>query len=504
MSRNPPKYFTYHDYITVKKSFVYDPDGEFNISFVNDIIKRIHNTLEKELLLHKTFYELKKFISRNHSFLEYGKEKCCNYINYWLNKTVRDSEYGVNKEKFKFFDEFMQRDPKASDVERKIKGIFDKFMKIDPKAKEDKINCTSKLSYIDTDAFEKMKKLYDLYDDFTELKQTKNQLSLCQNITDLAEKYKSTMQQYKGEDSKLFDALTDLKKIIEKDELDVKNKCRKDISDLFFLEIDLPHGNEQNAGAAQAHDRISRETSTPTHVSGFSPHTQKLEKQAEGDRGRTLSRTPERSAPGQTERSTLGKPGPSESSRQPIPSVRRPAPELRQGQLQVQQQGHRPEQGHQQALGSRLPPERPEHPQEQQQEQERHLYTSEDADLFSELEGDIPPEKGDPLADSIFSTFDTEKIMETIKGAVSNVLESVEPVPVLGVSGGMGALYLLFKYTPIGSLFRRNRKNNLYIPNFFDPEYAEQFSGYYPQYYNEGFPNYRMNIAYHPSSEELD
>ncbi|KMZ88863.1 hypothetical protein PVBG_06259 [Plasmodium vivax Brazil I] len=439
-----PWYFTYEDYSAVKESFDYTPTDEFNISFVNALIKDIRNTPEKELQLYKTFFQLKKLVKRHHSFLVYYREKCCNYINYWLNKTIRDSNYNITKENFK---------------------VFYDFKNYDPDDNADLFDCIPKLRYMDNGAFQKMEKLYGLYDEFTILKQKKNNSSLCRNISKIAEKYNRIMQEYKEKDHKLCEVLTNLKKVIEKDELDVKNKCRKDISDLFFLEIDLPHGNEQNAGAAQAHDRISRETSTPTHVSGFSPHTQKLEKQAEGNRERSSSRTPERSVPGQSERSPPGKPGLSESSgtrpgilgqpgtlgkpgllEQPGPSVPRLAPEL-QGHLQVQQQGLLQEQQQVQRLEhiQRHLPERPEQPQEQA----RHLHALEDELHFSEDEEVTSLEKGDPSTDSIFSTFDTEKIMETIKGAVSDVLESVEPVPVLCVSGGMGALYLLFKVSKI-------------------------------------------------------
>ncbi|KMZ95072.1 hypothetical protein PVMG_05599 [Plasmodium vivax Mauritania I] len=438
------QYFTYQVYNAVKSSFEYKPEKKIDISFVNEIIRRIHNTPEKELQLYKTFFQLKKLVDRHHSFLVYYREKCCNYINYWLNKTVRDSEYGVNEQNFK---------------------IFEDFKKADPKDETDMFDCIPKLRYMDNGAFQKMKNLYDLYDEFTILKQKKNNSSLCQNITDLAEKYNRIMHAYKWKDKNLFKELTSLKKVIEKDELGAKNRCGSDIFDLFLLVSDPPHGEEQNTETAKAHGRISAETSTTTHVSSSSSHEQGLGIQAEGNRERSSSRTPERSVPGQSERSPPGKPGLSESSgtrpgilgqpgtlgkpgllEQPGPSVPRLAPEL-QGHLQVQQQGLLQEQQQVQRLEhiQRHLPERPEQPQEQA----RHLHALEDELHFSEDEEVTSLEKGDPSTDSIFSTFDTEKIMETIKGAVSDVLESVEPVPVLCVSGGMGALYLLFKVSKI-------------------------------------------------------
>ncbi|VVA00316.1 PIR protein, partial [Plasmodium vivax] len=456
MSRNPPKYFTYHDYITVKKSFVYDPDGEFNISFVNDIIKRIHNTLEKELLLHKTFYELKKFISRNHSFLEYGKEKCCNYINYWLNKTVRDSEYGVNKEKFKFFDEFMQRDPKASD------GPF---------------NCISKLSYMDTDSFQKMKKLYDLYDYFTELKEHEDSSTLCRSISDLAKKYESMMREYE-KDNKLCNMLTNLRGVIERDKLVAKDICEKNTFDSFILKIDPPR-EEQKEVTAHAYRGISGEARPPKHSSVSSPqvhrgisvetrptnpvsaslpqahgrspgetHTRPLVTAPSSrvhDRNSVQTPTPtavsvslsqakglERQAGGESER-TLSVP--QEQFPRPLPLLL-PQPSLEQSEPLESSEAD--EYGGPKGL-TETESELQQEPQEQGYRPGYGVYH------FSKDGRYISPEEGYPPADSMMPTFNTDSIIGTIKDAVSNVLESVEPVPVLGVSGGMGALYLLFK-----------------------------------------------------------
>ncbi|SCA60242.1 Plasmodium vivax Vir protein, putative [Plasmodium vivax] len=118
-----------------------------------------------------------------------GPETCCNYINYWLNKTVRDSEYNVNKQNF---------------------NIFDKFMQDDPKIKEGPTTCKSKLSYMDNETFEKMKKLYDLYDYFTELKKRDDLSSLCHNISDIAKMYENVLQECKEKDN-LWYKLTNLR-----------------------------------------------------------------------------------------------------------------------------------------------------------------------------------------------------------------------------------------------------------------------------------------------------
>ncbi|KMZ83359.1 hypothetical protein PVBG_06204 [Plasmodium vivax Brazil I] len=153
------------------------------------------NTIIKERMLYDTFYEFKKLIIRHYSFLQHGKDKCCNYINYWLNKKVRESDYRVDKQNFE---------------------IFDKFMRVDAKIKGSSIDCVSKLSYMDTDTFEKMKKLYDLYDYFSDLKKSENPSSLCKNISFLAEKYESAFKKCNENDNYFCKMLTSLKDIKQK------------------------------------------------------------------------------------------------------------------------------------------------------------------------------------------------------------------------------------------------------------------------------------------------
>ncbi|CAI7724246.1 PIR protein [Plasmodium vivax] len=530
-----PWYFTYHEYDAVKKSFVYEPDDKIDMSFVSRIMEPIRgNTIIKERMLYDTFYEFKKLIIRHYSFLQHGKDKCCNYINYWLNKKVRESDYRVDKQNFE---------------------IFDKFMRVDAKIKGSSIDCVSKLSYMDTDTFEKMKKLYDLYDYFSDLKKSENPSSLCKNISFLAEKYESAFKKCNENDNYFCKMLTSLKDVIARDQLVAKNICTTNIFDVFYKKIDPTpppkkptapitvqrrnHGRAHprptvSVSSSPPHVRKSAETHATHSASVSSSRAQGLEKQAQGlgklaqvlqykakklegeapaleNQAKVLEGKAQLLEEQVREDSNRTLSEPSEQFPQPLP---RPLPLLTLGQLESSDDTSEPTgpkepyempelaselgQGPLQEHGPRFSPERPEWLEGPVQPQEH------DVGPFREVEEDTFLQEGYQPADSMQSTFDTGTIMGAIKDAVSNVLEAVEPVPILGVSGGMGALYLLLKCTPIGSIFRRNKRNNQYIPNFFGPRYGEQFSGYYPEYYNEDFQNYRMNIAYHPSSDALD
>ncbi|VVA00069.1 PIR protein, partial [Plasmodium vivax] len=432
MAKKPPKYFTYHEYDELKKSFVYVPRDTIDVSFANYLISRITNTHEKELLLHDTFYQLKKLVERHHSFVEYGIEYCCYYINYWLNKTVRDSKYGINEHNFKYFDE---------------------FMKIDPNIRDNSINCISKLRYIDADTFQKMEKLYDLYDYFTKLKESEVPTTLCHNISDLAKRYESMMQEYER-DNVLCKELTNLKNVIEKDKLVAKDICTKNTFDSFILIKHPPPRKEPtppkevqgrkygithtrpivSASSPQAHgrhpgekptsppvtvssspalDRNSRATTTLPPVTVSSSPAQVLEKQARVESERTSS------VP---------------LARFPLPL---PVPSLESSETEGTEETDKYS-GPMGPYRTSGPEPEPELELELPQEQGRRIDTLTDSYYFREDEGYQP-------AGSMQSTFDTGTIMGTIKDVVSNVLEAVEPVPILGVSGGMGALYLLLK-----------------------------------------------------------
>ncbi|SCA60188.1 Plasmodium vivax Vir protein, putative [Plasmodium vivax] len=82
-----------------------------------------------------------------------------------------------------------------------------------------------------------------------------------------------------------------------------------------------------------------------------------------------------------------------------------------------------------------------------------------------------------------------------IPSSITEVFGSVDPVPVVGVSGGMGALFLLFRYTPLGTFFRGGRGRAHRIPRSFNG----QFLGAFPDVneYNGGYIGYGpMDIPY--------
>ncbi|VVA00140.1 PIR protein [Plasmodium vivax] len=95
---------------------------------------------------------------------------------------------------------------------------------------------------------------------------------------------------------------------------------------------------------------------------------------------------------------------------------------------------------------------------------------------------------GDPLS----SASEERGFIHNVKDTLSGIIGDVDPIPVVGVSGGMGALFLLFRYTPVGTFFRgRGRVRR--IPSGFSGPFPGDFANI--QEYDGGFIGYSpMNM----------
>ncbi|CAI7719066.1 hypothetical protein PVPAM_060007300 [Plasmodium vivax] len=74
------------------------------------------------------------------------------------------------------------------------------------------------------------------------------------------------------------------------------------------------------------------------------------------------------------------------------------------------------------------------------------------------------------------------RLLGKIKSTFSGIVSEVEPAPILGVFGGMGALFLLFKYSPVGIFFVGRKGRNHRILTGFPGAYTG-----FPEYYDGNF-----------------
>ncbi|SCA60709.1 hypothetical protein PVC01_000090900 [Plasmodium vivax] len=86
-----------------------------------------------------------------------------------------------------------------------------------------------------------------------------------------------------------------------------------------------------------------------------------------------------------------------------------------------------------------------------------------------------------------------EGFFSNMQSTLSSIVHNVDPAPVLGVSGGMGVLFVLFKYTPVGSFFGGRRGRFRQIPRSFNGPFPGYFGNF--QEYGGGYVGYsQMDI----------
>ncbi|CAI7721714.1 PIR protein [Plasmodium vivax] len=103
------------------------------------------------------------------------------------------------------------------------------------------------------------------------------------------------------------------------------------------------------------------------------------------------------------------------------------------------------------------------------------------------------------LKESVLRNEDVS-VLGKIQNTLSGIVSEVEPAPILGVSGGMGALFLLFKYTPVGTFFRGGRRINNRIPRTFYGQFPGGLAGYDELYYGALGAD-PINISYRAGME---
>ncbi|CAG9473085.1 unnamed protein product [Plasmodium vivax] len=371
------------------------------------------------------FEELKKYLSNGHVFSQYNSDIYCDFITYLLYKEIRKIDYYYNNSTLDIFKDYME--------------------KYNVHARNNA--CKSKINYMDPYLIKKMETLYtlyDKYDDFKGYEHWKTNPLFCKNLNSVVYYYNDFPYVYYKDDKVLVEKLKNLKNLIQKNSNAVNNDCTAKVSNLKSPELDTAHVvkvPEEQKQELKLADIPSSHGASDTHdpPSSFSASVSQSESGSHG-------------APGLVEPPTLNM----------------------EQELSEQQ----------------IPLKLPENTVNGQRTED-FGYTGRARSLelsgFLE-EGHVPKElsglnyfsqtKKDGMHESAYlgeSTSDSKGILETIQTTVVDTLGSVDPAPVLGVSGGMGVLFILFKYTAFGSFFGGRRRRMHQIPSSFrgfPPDFA--------------------------------
>ncbi|CAI7719884.1 PIR protein [Plasmodium vivax] len=380
----------------------------------------------------KTISDLARFLTADAAFTNYGYDVSCMFINFWLNKQVKNSYKDEYKSIFKYFDDFASKFAE----ERKKKSSFG-------------YSCKTHINELVGDKYRIKQILYNLYDFYTKHKSylhDRNRVQLCNNINIIV-KESHNASDYIKQDEHFAKRLKELKILIQTEKYQKENCHYSSLINMLPKDypipkietsilpvhkptvtdqLPIPQHKDLNHGG----DEISGNVHTTLLVNEGLPQASKLQE--------------EESLPGTT---------PSEESE-----------ELQPLSVFPRERSHKT-----------FP------------EVDRLDTTWPQAGRFLERDRESPRTQ-------VHSFDDTQDIrsqtgvLGTIQNTFSDVLASVEPAPILGVSGGMGALFLLFKYTPVGTFFRGGTVRARRIPSGFSGPFPGDFSNF--QEYGGGFVGY--------------
>ncbi|SBS93881.1 PIR Superfamily Protein [Plasmodium ovale curtisi] len=203
------RYDSFDDY-----SFNYDTFKRIQGEIVDDVDSFPSGVLieqtEHTFTITNDCLRIRKYLKNFRSKEECQEKNCCLYINFFLNKLVRE-QYNSQRSIFDTYNNYM-KDVSNTDI---------------------KSLCMSKINYMENHKYQKIKELYTafaLYKIFS----SKNHTPLCYTAKSCANTYnKIITTYYELDDTKFCKALNDFKKVFEANVNISTRKCGDDIPNLL-------------------------------------------------------------------------------------------------------------------------------------------------------------------------------------------------------------------------------------------------------------------------------
>ncbi|CAI7719369.1 PIR protein [Plasmodium vivax] len=387
------------------------------------------------------FNNITSYLKYDNLFYNTGLRVPCRYINYLLNEKVRERDmhlsnpdYGILKDFVKEF-HISKGSPKDGDI------------------------CSSEIKLLEYEEHRKMKFLYDLYDDYKSIvappKKKPEKYNPCDILSKIISSYNDTINNNQKADDDLISKLIELKKLIEINVLPKNQVCKREITHFSLSEKEEKEEKQRLADEQERQEKAKRLAEQKEQEDAKRLAEQEQQEQAK-------RRLVEQELQQQAKQRLV--------EREHLDS---------EGQRHVKPELVRPE-----SYGPGLQ-YRVSHTQDSylQHNQGNGLAESYDSQTFGESE-----HTGTKMEQS-----QDQSVLGQMQNAFSSIVHNVEPGPVLGVSGGMGVLFLLFKYTPVGSFFGGRRGRFRQIPRSFNGPFPGGFPGY--EEYDGGYIGYSpMNI----------
>ncbi|KNA01521.1 hypothetical protein PVNG_05542 [Plasmodium vivax North Korean] len=384
---------TYKRYFNLKERF--SKDYEKNVGLnpkdlldnekFNNWNKGTFRTILEEFLRHL----------RNHGVFWHNEDEACRYISYILSKDVQTKGYEYKPETFKMFQEFVDTYNSSHKYQSK--------------------NCSTSLVYVHSNIYDKMYKLYELYELFNNFPK-KNifwQVTSCSPIRSFLHSYNYFIKNNQPSNTHYKYILDEFRKEIQ-NQVESYNihKCPGKyihVEDIIFTDLsknkepEPPVLREQQQNHAEYQE--SKANSPPPHV----------QHQATREEPQTSRAVPE------------------------IPHEHPQLP-------------HKETQLFQETLASNAYPavrqEVPRPPHGEIYKQELHGDLSQVNLTYSGSLESLPTSsysETNPYLSVVPPSNEVGDTSSSVMSTITSALRDVEPGPVLGVSGGMGVLFLLFK-----------------------------------------------------------
>ncbi|CAI7718046.1 hypothetical protein, conserved [Plasmodium vivax] len=397
-------------------------------------LRKLNHNLDKNDYIVKVFFKL---LSNSHAFYDAMTPNYCKYINSWLNK-----EYNNN---------YQSKIPKFD--------VFKKFVYElnDERYGNQNNSCEKYINHLDPKIINYINFLHSLYDAYNEIKTTpiRNVTDTCSKIVSLSKSYRISIDDYYDDDKKLYEKLDTIKELILEKIGNLNSDC---VNNIYFSTpkkvIKLQEEEEARKKAAEQ-ERERQEAIRTQREQQLKANELSLRRSESGTVGNTPS-----------EEGTSEHIGDQRGIRTQVISDLGQTTQLLNSLESLQTSG-----------GVLL---------EKDHTREGHFtYANEDKGP----QGEVVYDQNGPDRTRIGTLGGSTGF----PGYITEVFRYVEPAPILGVSGGMGALFLLFKYTPVGSFFGGRRGRFRQIPRSFNGPFPGDFPNF--NEYEGGYIGYGpMNI----------
>ncbi|SCA59539.1 VIR protein [Plasmodium vivax] len=451
------QYHSYECYKYLSRKLNVPELSEDKKKYLENALKTLGKVQYNEFFKHDIINDLAARIGNDGVFMNSYANTTCNYINYKLNESLRTHYSYKNSIDYSIFKKFAKEFHKEK---------FNNY--------NDERSCEKYIEHLDDDIYNRMTILYKMYYYYDELKNPYKDIyitsdnKLCDNLS-LLIRYSNHLINNKKINHESIKSIRNLKEIIEKDNINERYKKKCDLRLLNGMLTEHPNSNvriSREEGSAlvsqvtpktQQHNELEHKTNDASNEQA--PIQQAFKEVAERELAPKREAARELTSKGEIARDL----SPEEETAMELAS-------------QEQESGIQVKGIH--AVMYPLISQQVSYDQEVTGRSERRY-------ISNELEA---------------PTSDKEGLLDKMQGFITETLGQVEPAPILGVSGGMGALFLLFKYTPVGTFFRGGRRINNQIPRTFYGQFPGGFPGY-EEFYDGSFGPGPINISYRAERE---